>query len=100
MNESRMMNVAGGFEQCYNARAANDKEQVIPMNREAPANPEGLKPCLLVDTDYFSEKNVVACVNAGITPLIAVKREEHHPNWRERLRSLSPWRSWRTTLSK
>lgn len=106
-DESHIMKVAGGFEQCYNAQAvtdtesmlilavhvtqaANDKEQVIPMIEKLQANPEGLKPCLLADTGYFSEKNVGACVNAGITPLIAVRREEHHPNWRERFTEPDP----------
>ncbi|MDP2760239.1 MAG: hypothetical protein Q8O64_07505 [Sideroxyarcus sp.] len=29
--------------------------------------------------NYFSETNVNACGEQQITPLIAVKREEHHP---------------------
>jgi transposase/IS5 family transposase len=101
--ESRIMKVAGGFEQCYNAQAvtdtdsmlilaaqvtqaANDKEQVVPMIEKLRANPEGLnRPAqLLADTGYFSEHNVSACAKAKITPLIAVKREAHHPDWRER----------------
>jgi transposase/IS5 family transposase len=101
--ESRIMKVAGGFEQCYNAQAvtdtdsmlilaaqvtqaANDKEQVVPMIEKLRANPEGLnRPAqLLADTGYFSEHNVGACAKAKITPLIAVKREAHHPDWRER----------------
>jgi transposase len=111
--ESRIMKVAsGGFDQCYapkevllgdNAQAlvdtesmlvlvphvsqdTNDKQQVAPMVEKMQTNPEGLKQpnILLADTGYFSEKNVETCVNAKITPLIAVKRDEHHPPWRAR----------------
>jgi transposase len=102
--ESRIMKVAGGgFEQCYNAQAvvdtesmlvlathvtqaANDKEQVEPMVTKVQANPKGLNQpeTWLADTGYYSAKNVTTCVAAGIEPLIAVKRDEHHPDWRER----------------
>jgi transposase len=102
--ESRIMKVAGGgFEQCYNAQAlvdtesmlilvshvsqdTNDKQQVAPMVEKMQANPEGLNQpdILLADTGYFSEKNVESCVGAKITPLIAVKRDQHHPQWRAR----------------
>ena len=108
--ESRIMKVAGGgFEQCYNAQAVvdtesmlilaphvtqatNDKEQVEPMVKKVHANPEGLNrpETWLADTGYYSEKNVVACVAAGIDPLIAVKRDEHHPGWRERFTEPEP----------
>jgi transposase len=101
---SRIMKVAGGgFEQCFNAQAAvdaesllilathvtqatNDKEQVAPMVARVQTNPEGLNQpaILLADTGYFSEKNVESCVGAKITPLIAVKRDQHHPQWRDR----------------
>jgi len=102
--ESRIMKVAGGgFEQCYNAQAlvdtesmlilvshvsqdTNDKQQVAPMVEKMQANPEGLNQpdILLADTGYLSEKNVESCVGAKITPLIAVKRDQHHPQWRAR----------------
>jgi transposase/IS5 family transposase len=102
--ESRIMKVAGaGFEQCYNAQVlvdtesmlvlvphisqdTNDKQQVTPMVKKMQANPEGLNQpnTLLADTGYFSEKNVETCIEAKITPLIAVKRDEHHPKWRDR----------------
>jgi transposase/IS5 family transposase len=108
--ESRIMKVAGGgFEQCYNAQAVvdtesmlilvphvtqatNDKEQVEPMVERMQANPEGLNQpeTFLADTGYFSQKNVTACIDAKITPLIAVKRDEHHPAWRERFTEPSP----------
>lgn len=101
---SRIMKVSGGgFEQCYNAQAVvdtesmlilaphvsqatNDKEQIEPMIAKVQANPEGLNgpKTWLADTGYYSEKNVQTCVAADIEPLIAVKRDEHHPGWRER----------------
>ena len=34
------------------------------------------------DTGFYSEKNIKACEAAGIVPLIAVARDEHHPDWR------------------
>jgi transposase len=102
--ESRIMKVAGGgFEQCYNAQAVvdtesmlvlapevtqapNDKEQVTPMLEKVQANPAGLNQpeTWLADIGYYSEKNVAACVAADIKPLIAVKRDQHHPGWRDR----------------
>lgn len=95
--ESRIMKVAGGFDQCYNAQAAvdtgsmlivggfvtqagNDSQQMQPMldvlaqRRE----PLGQISHILADTGYFSAANVSACEAAGIAPLIAMKREQHH----------------------
>jgi transposase len=103
-DESRIMKVAGGgFEQCYNAQAvvdtesmlvlathvtqaSNDKEQVEPLVAKVQANPEGLNrpETWLADTGYYSAKNVAVCLAAKIEPLIAVKRDEHHPDWRDR----------------
>jgi IS5 family transposase len=102
--ESRIMKVAGGgFDQCYNAQGAvdtetmlivaphvtqagNDKEQVEPRVEKIQSLPEGLNQpkTLLADTGYYSEKNVEVCHAAGIRPLIAVGRDEHHPHWRKR----------------
>ena len=97
--ESRVMKVAGGgFDQCYNGQVAvdmgsmlivttntvqacNDKQQVEPILEQLKALPVELgKPVNVVaDTGYFSAANVKACVEQNIAPLIAVKREEHHP---------------------
>ena len=108
--ESRIMKVSGGgFEQCYNAQAVvdtesmlilaahvtqatNDKEQITPMLAKVLENPQGLNrpDTWLADTGYYSEKNVEACVAAGIEPLIAVKRDAHHPGWRERFTEPAP----------
>lgn len=102
--ESRIMPVSGGgFEQAYNAQAAvdvatmlvvatgltqapNDKEQIEPMLETLNTQAESLGRvnCLLADTGFSSEKNIQACEMAQITPLIAVARDTHHPNWRER----------------
>jgi len=108
--DSRIMKVAdGGFEQCYNAQAlvdtesmlvmvphltqaGNDKEQVEPMLARIGALPEGLNQPdqLLADTGFFSERNVQCCQAAGIEPLIAVGRDEHHPDWRSRFEEPAP----------
>ena len=118
--ESRIMKVAGGgFEQCYNAQAvvdaesmlvivphvtaaANDKEQVAPMVAKVQALPEGLNQpeTMLIDSGYYSEKNVATCEAAQITPLIAVGREEHHPNWRERFTEPAPLATDATPVEK
>ena len=103
-DESRILHVAGGgFEQCDSAQAivdtqsmlvmvaqvtqaANDKEQVAPMLERLQALPEGLnhpEECV-ADNGYFSEHNVNRCEAAEIVPLIAMKREEHHPHWSAR----------------
>lgn len=102
--ESRIMKVAGGgFEQCYNAQAlvdtesmlvlvshvsqaTNDKQQIATMIEKMQANPQGINQphTLLADTGYFSEKNVQTCVQNQVIPLIAVKRDEHYPGWRDR----------------
>lgn len=102
--ESRIMPVSGGaFEQSYNAQAAadvatmlvvatfvtqapNDKEQVVPMLAVVKTQSAlvGMPDRVLADTGYFSGKNVVACVDANVTPLIAMARDQHHPHWSER----------------
>ena len=104
--ESRIMPVSGGgFEQAYNAQAAvdtesmlvvatgltqapNDKEQVKPMLETLAAQTPRLGKVtgLIADTGFCSETNLTACETAGIPPLIAVAKEDHHPNWRERHR--------------
>ena len=102
--ESRIMPVSGGgFEQAFNAQAAvdtesmlvvatgltqapNDKEQVKPMleTLAAQAKRLGKVTGLIADTGFCSETNITACETAGVAPLIAVAKEDHHPDWRER----------------
>jgi len=108
--ESRIMPVAGGgFEQAYNAQASvdtgsllvvaaavtqatNDKEQVEPMLEQLAALPKSLGQAnqLLADTGFFSSKNVAACEQSAIEPLIAMGRDEHHLDWRERFTEPEP----------
>ena len=98
--ESRIMKVSGGgFEQCYNAQVAvdmdsllivktntvpacNDKQQIEPMLKKLDALPEALGNVntLVADTGFYSEANINACAASEIIPLIAVSREEHHPD--------------------
>lgn len=108
--ESRIMPCAGGgFEQSYNAQASvdtesmlilacevtqapNDKQQMAPMVEKLQSLPTGLgqPETLAADTGYYSEHNVNLCANAGIEPLIAVKREGHHPHFSERFSEPEP----------
>ncbi len=108
--ESRIMPVAGGgFEQCYNAQAAvaadsllvvaadvvqapNDKQQLAPMLSKLAALPAALGEAetLLADNGYFSAANVAACAAAGIEPLIAAGRQQHHPSLSERFAAAPP----------
>ena len=99
----------GGFEQCYNAqagvdaqtmlvvatgltRAPNDKQQVAPMIKtlqdQAPLL--GAVTTLIADTGYCSERNVNACTDAKMEPLIALARQDHHPHWSERFAEPAP----------
>ena len=108
--ESRIMPTSGGgFMQAFNAQACvdiasllivathttqqpNDKQQIEPA-LEALANlPEQLGQVteLLADTGYYSQANVDACESAGISPMIAVSREEHHQSLENRFTEPEP----------
>lgn len=96
--ESRIMPVSGGgFEQSYNAQAGvdtqtmmvvtahvsqacNDKREVQPTLKAIKSLPEvlGQVQSLIADNGYCSQANVQVCVDAGIEPLLAIKRESHH----------------------
>ena len=67
-------------------QAPNDKGQVEPMLEKIEALPEELGEVenLLADTGYFSADNVEACDKAGVTPVIAMGRQPHHPPLSER----------------
>ena len=67
-------------------QAANDKEQLAPMVEKLKALPQELGRArrILADSGYASEKNIEGCAQAGIEPLIALKRERHHQTWRQR----------------
>jgi len=100
--DSRIMPTSGGgFEQAYNVQAGvdttsklivathvtqqpNDKLELKPTLENLAVLPKelGLVTELIADTGYFSETNVGACESQGITPYIAVGREEHNqPLW-------------------
>jgi IS5 family transposase len=107
--ESRIMKVGGGFDQCYNAQAGvdadsmlivggfvtqagNDSQQIAPMlevlaRRQAQLGQVGQ---VLADTGYFSAANVAACEQAGIVPMIAMKRDQHHPPMLDRFMEPAP----------
>jgi hypothetical protein len=73
-------------------QATNDKQPIVPMLERLAALPDAFLPPkqLTADTGFFSEANVVACDRASIEPLIAIKREEHHPHWSERFANPPP----------
>lgn len=102
--ESRIMPVSGGgFEQSYNAQAGvdietmmvvtahvtqacNDKREVVSTLEQIAALPGALGnvQTLVADNGFCSQANVLACVQAGIEPLLAMKRESHHVPLAER----------------
>lgn len=108
--ESRIMPVSGGgFEQSYNAQAGvdtetmlvvtahvsqacNDKREVQPTIEAVQALPEvlGHVQSLIADNGYCSQANVQACQDAGIDPLLAIKRESHHMPVMERFAPDAP----------
>ena len=45
---------------------------------------------LIADTGYCSENNVNVCEQAGVTPLLSMARQSHHPGWRERFTEPAP----------
>ncbi len=64
-----------------NKRAAKSKETGKPPRGKPPAPPQvGKVNALVADTGFYSEANVNACAANEIIPLIAVSREEHHPD--------------------
>jgi transposase len=108
--ESRIMPTSGGgFEQTYNAQAGvdtesklivsahvtqnpNDKQELTPTLENLAALPEKLGKAtnLIADSGYFSETNVTACEENGITPYIAVDRQSHNPPLMERFAEPPP----------
>lgn len=107
--QSRIMPSGDSFIQGYNGQAAvdvesmiivasdlttetNDKQRVKPM-LEALGKLEdqlGKADALLADNGYFSQDNVKACAECGITPLIALGREAHHLPIAQRLQADAP----------
>ena len=108
--ESRIMLVSdGGFEQSFNAQAGvdtetmlvitqhvtdacNDKREVVATLEQIAALPDALGEveALLADNGYCSQANVVVCLEAGIEPLLAMKREHHNTPLLERFAPDAP----------
>lgn len=105
--QSRIMPTSdNGFQQAYNLQASvsmedhlivgghltqapNDKQQLTPALAglsELATLPEhvGSPDRLSADSGYFSEDNVTACEDEGITPFIATGRQVHNQRWQER----------------
>jgi hypothetical protein len=72
--------------------APNDKQQLEPMLGKVEALPErlGTAETLLADAGYFSAANVEACRQAGLEPLIAMRRQPHYPPLGERFGRKGP----------
>lgn len=109
-DESRIMPVSGGgFEQCYNAQAGvdtatqlivcrhvsqkpNDKQEVKPAIEELQRLNQqmGDISAFIADNGYFSSNNCTIVEDAGITPYIAVGREQHNLGLEDRFSDPSP----------
>ena len=81
-------------------QAPNDKQQVQPMIKvlQEQAPKLGDVETLIADTGYCSEKNVLACGEANMEPLIAVARQDHHPHWSERFTEPAPLKADATPM--
>lgn len=120
-DESRIMPVSGGgFDQCYNAQAGvdtasqlilcshvsqnpNDKGEVESAVEELQRLDQGLGEIstLLADNGYFSIANCTLLEEAGISPYIAVGREQHNQTIDERFSEplpLSKNADWPATM--
>jgi hypothetical protein len=108
--ESRIMPISGGgFGQCYNAQACvdidsmlivtnhltirtNDKKEITPAIDNINKLPKNIADVqdLLADTGYHSKENVQSVIACGINPLIAEKRDKHHPSPEQRFAEPEP----------
>jgi transposase len=108
--ESRIMAKAGGsFEQCYNAQAGvdvesrlivtehvtqacNDKQELEPTLEKLEGLPEelGTVKKILCDAGYYSERNLEAAKEAGMTPYIPQGREAHNEQLKTRMEGAGP----------
>ncbi len=108
--ESRIMPVSGGgFEQAFNAQAgvdtasklivtahvtqqANDKLELVPTLKSLATLPEelGAVTALIADSGYYSEANVSTCEGKGISPYIAIDRQEHNKSVWDRFKEPEP----------
>lgn len=108
--DSRIMPASGkSFMQAYNAQAAvdtesmlvlahnisqnaNDKKELKPMLEKLERLPDclGKTKNLLADAGYFSEANVMACVERKVSPYIASGRDGHNKSLEERFKQPPP----------
>ena len=74
------------------SQACNDKREVEPTLEQIQALPAqlGEVKALLTDNGFFSQANVIACNDAGVEPLLALKRQEHHMPVEERFAPDAP----------
>jgi transposase len=111
--DSRIMPTAGGaFEQSYNAQAGvdvgsqmiveehvtqacNDKQELKPtlegleeLKGKAPELGEAEK--ILCDSGYYSEENLEAAEEAGMSPYIPAGREKHNEQLKTRMEGGGP----------
>ena len=70
----------------------NDKQQVKPTLENLVTLPKELGTAteLIADSGYFSEGNITTCEGKGITPYIAVDRQEHNLPPEDRFREPPP----------
>ena len=103
------MKTHGGFEQCYNAQAAVDVEDMLIVGTSLGNNgsdagtlgttldavrANGEQPgSVLADAGYFSEANIEECENRQIEAYIAIGRDKHNRSPRDRNRQHPP-RGW------
>lgn len=97
--QSRIMKNSrdGGFSQSYNGQIgvehdsrlivgfslsnhANDQQEVAPTLQNVPKELGPVKQAVL-DTGYFSKKNIDAFESEGIDPFIATGRDPHNRDW-------------------
>jgi transposase len=111
--DSRIMPTAGGgFEQSYNAQAGvdvgshmivnehvtqacNDKEELKPTLEELEELKErapelGGVEKILCDAGYYSEENLKAAEEAGMSPYIPAGREKHNEQLKTRIEGTGP----------
>ena len=72
-------------------QAPNDKREVVPTLEQIVALPAvlGEVQSLITDNGFFSQA-MIACGDAGVEPLLALKRESHHTPVLERFASDAP----------
>jgi len=109
-SESRiMLTSSNGWQQAYNVQtsvdmdsymilgghttqATNDKQQLKPALDEVEGLPDELGTIkrIAADSGYFSQANVNDVSGRRAIPYIAKGRQNHHPDWKQRLAKADP----------